>query len=88
MLSNINIIGGGSCFPHFTERLQRELQELDLYGFYSRLKIYSAENEEKVNANWLGGSIMGSMPENDKWMVTKKEYEEQGGMACVERKLL
>lgn len=87
MLSNINIIGGGACFGHFTERLQKELQELDLYGFYSRLKIYSAEAEEKVNANWLGGSIMGSMPDNDKWMVGRREYEEQGA-GCLERKLL
>jgi actin-related protein 4 len=86
MLSNINIIGGGSCFGRFTERLQAELQGLDLYGLYNRLKIYSPENEEKVNANWLGGSILGSMPESEKWVVTKKEYDEQGP-SCLDRKL-
>lgn len=80
-------MGGGSAFPHFVERLQKELNDNDVFGYSNKLKIFTTlDKEEKFCSSWLGASIMASMAGFDKWVISKREYEENGAIQ-IEKKL-
>jgi actin-like protein 6A len=62
LINNIMVVGGNSLLPNFVERLQKELQEIDLFGYQSKIKIYTPPNAgEKSYSSWLGASIIGCM---------------------------
>ena len=47
--------------------------------------IASKDALERKVQSWLGGSILGSMPSFDQFLMKKKEYEEHGPK-LIERK--
>lgn len=87
LIPNIQLIGGGSSFATTPDRLQRELQEADFLGMGSKMKVFTTnERNEKSISSWLGATIMGSMKMFDKFIISKKEYDEHGA-AHVEKRL-
>lgn len=79
LIPNIQLIGGGSSFPTTPDRLQRQLLEADFSGCGSKMKVFTTnEKSERSISSWLGATIMSSMRIFDKWIVSRKEYEENG----------
>jgi actin-related protein len=51
------------------------------------MKVFTTnEKAERSISSWLGATIMSSMRIFDKWIVTRKEYEENG-FVQVEKRL-
>lgn len=51
------------------------------------MKVFTTnEKSEKSISSWLGATIMASMRIFDKWIVSRKEYEENG-IVQVEKRL-
>lgn len=45
----------------------------------SKMKVFTTnERNEKSISSWLGATIMGSMKMFDKFVISKKEYDEHG----------
>lgn len=87
LIPNIQLIGGGSSFSTTPDRLQRELQEADFLGMGSKMKVFTTnEKSERSISSWLGATIMGSMKMFDKFIISRKEYDEHGA-AHVEKRL-
>jgi actin-related protein len=50
------------------------------------MKVFTTnEREERGISSWLGATIMASMRIFDKWIVSKKEYEEHGAIQIEKR---
>jgi actin-related protein len=87
LIPNIQLIGGGSSFATTPERLQKELMETDFLGMGSKMKVFTTnEKSERSISSWLGATIMGSMKMFDKFIISRKEYEDHGA-AHVEKRL-
>lgn len=86
LLSNIFVTGGNSCHTNFPERLQAELISSDHWGVGQKIKVFSrAENHERQNCSWLGGSVLASMSTFNQLVMSREEYEEHGAL-LIERK--
>ena len=72
LLSNIVIAGGNTMSIGFPERLQQEIQQLNVE---SNVKVIAPH--ERKYSTWIGGSIITSWLNND-GIVTKEEYDETG----------
>lgn len=87
LIPNIQLIGGGSSFASTPDRLQKELLDADFLGMGSKMKVFTTnEKSERSISSWLGATIMGSMKMFDKFIISRKEYEEHGA-AHVEKRL-
>jgi len=89
MYENIVLSGGSTTFPGFGERLKKDL--VDLYKEKILKNNPNANVEKFVNrvnvetpvdrkySVFVGGSVLANiMKDNDKFWVTKREYEELG----------
>lgn len=74
--SNVVLIGGSSVYDGMTERLANELAPLTAQSLPVKV-IPAGKPSHRKNAAWLGGSILGSLPENDLKM-SKEEFLEHG----------
>ena len=78
MLANIMCIGGTTCLPGFTERLQTELTSLSP----AACRVTVRSPEDPIRSTWLGGARMAAGPKGKMRLknvcVTKQEYEEHG----------
>ncbi|KAI5441220.1 actin-related protein 6 isoform X1 [Lathyrus oleraceus] len=81
LYESIILTGGSTLFPHFAERLEKELRPLvpDDYD----VKITT--QEDPLLGVWRGGSLLASSPDFDSMCVTKAEYEELGSARCRKR---
>lgn len=87
LVPNIQLVGGGSSFSTTPDRLQRELLQADFNGYGSKMKVFTTNQKaERSISSWLGATIMSSMRIFDKWIVSRKEYEENG-FVHVEKRL-
>ena len=86
LISNIAVVGGNSLLSNSTERLFKELVDMNMFGMSGKLKPLIGNNSiERQHSSWLGGSIMASMPTFEQIMMTKEEYDEHGAI-LIERK--
>lgn len=68
--------------------------DYDAFGYANRLRVSTTQDREEKFvrcafiqcSSWLGASIMASMSIFDKYIITKKEYDEHGAIQ-VEKKL-
>ncbi|ERN14358.1 actin-related protein 6 [Amborella trichopoda] len=81
LYESIILTGGSTLFPHFVERLERELRPLVPDDF--RLKI--THQEDPILGVWRGGSLLASSPDFEAMCVTKHDYEELGSTRCRRR---
>ncbi|XP_051132267.1 actin-related protein 6 [Andrographis paniculata] len=81
LYESIILTGGSTLFPHFAQRLERELRPLvpDEY----QVKLTS--QEDPILGIWRGGSLLASSPDFEAMCVTKAEYEEMGSARCRKR---
>jgi actin-related protein 6 len=75
LYSNVLLMGGTARCPGFCERIRTELRTLvpDEYELNVQLA------DDPVTAAWAGGSLLGSSSAYRLQMVTRQQYEEQGG---------
>lgn len=83
LLNNIILTGGGSCFENAGVRLERELASM--LPAAMKIKIMAAQNAERQNSAWLGGSILASLGSFHEMWISKSEYSEHG-TSLVHRK--
>jgi actin-related protein 2 len=89
MYENIVLSGGSTAFPGFGERLKKDL--IDLYKERILKSDPNANVEKFVNrvnvetpadrkySVFVGGSVLANiMKDNDKFWVTRQEYEKLG----------
>lgn len=82
--NNILLTGGSTLIPGFPERLQKELQELKP----SILSLNVVAPTEREYYTWIGGSILGSLKNMEKWWITNEEYKKVGAHIahrCIEQ---
>jgi len=89
LFGNIVLCGGSSTFENFEDRLTKELTKLAPQ--HSKIKVSSPQ--DRKFSSWMGGCIVGSLPNLISMSVTKKEYQEAeekskgGGALLVSQKL-
>ena len=81
LYESIILTGGSTLFPHFAERLEKELRPLVPDDY--RVKITT--QEDPVLGVWRGGSLLATSPDFEAMCVTKAEYEELGSARCRKR---
>lgn len=80
LLSNIVISSGTTLIKGFEERLQKELTSL-----FDGREITINANPKRLNAVWIGGSIVGSLALFSQMVVTREEFKEVGSSALMRR---
>ncbi|XP_058764133.1 actin-related protein 6-like isoform X1 [Vicia villosa] len=81
LYESIILTGGSTLFPHFAERLEKELRPL----FPDDYNVKITTQEDPLLGVWRGGSLLASSPDFDSMCVTKAEYEEHGSARCRKR---
>jgi actin-related protein len=82
MYQHVIFVGGGAMFNGFTDRLFREISQQVKY----EVKMPKYTDSRKY-ANWIGGSILGSLSTFGGIWIKKREYEEYG-TSVVRRRIL
>ena len=77
------VVGGSTLFPGFGDRLLNDVRRLAPKD----TKIRITAPPERLNATWIGGSILASLATFKTMWIRKDEYEEYGA-SVVERKAL
>lgn len=80
--NNIILSGGNTMWPGFSERLIQDIRLMSA----SRTKVISPP--ERKYSVWIGGSILASLSTFEQLVVTKGDYEENGGHRIVNRRFL
>ncbi|KAJ5068631.1 actin [Anaeramoeba ignava] len=81
LYGNIILSGGSTMFPGFVERIEKEVTQLAP----PNTKINTIADSFRLDAVWIGGSILASISTfQNKW-ITKEEYKESG-VSIVHRK--
>ncbi|KAL7061638.1 hypothetical protein AAHC03_01051 [Spirometra sp. Aus1] len=79
--ANCIITGGNAEFPGFEERLQSELRTSAPTDI--PVNVYKPENPQSFA--WQGGALLASQPDLSRFLVTRKDYEENGHPYCEAR---
>lgn len=74
LYANIVLSGGSTMFPGFADRMQKGITALAP----RTTKIEIAAPPERKYLAWIGGSILGSLPNFDNVLISKQEYHEAG----------
>ncbi|GKT34525.1 Actin [Aduncisulcus paluster] len=80
MWSSVILSGGTTLLPRFNERMDTELSELS-----NGKKVSIVANENRLILNWMGGSLVASLPTFRDLFVSKEEYEEIGPSICLKK---
>lgn len=75
LVNNVFATGGPTKLSGFIDRLTRELREIR--PFETSFKINTAENVSLDG--WYGARNFGASSNLSEYLITRKEYEEQGG---------
>lgn len=81
LYESIILTGGSTLFPHFAERLEKELRPLVPDDYHVKITT----QEDPILGVWRGGSLLASSTDFEKMCATKAEYEEQGSARCSRR---
>ena len=80
---NLVLCGAGSRFLGLDTRLNKELTAMTPSAY--RVKVLSGKKGERMNAAWIGGSILTSLGSFQQLWLSKAEYEEYGSTLAVQR---
>ncbi len=83
LCANVVVCGGGTCFKGFDERLAKELSFIAPSSV--KCKVATGNAVERVNASWIGGSILSSLGSFQQLWLSKMEYEEFGATLGAQR---
>lgn len=75
MYKNLVLAGGNCLFSGIEDRIKKDLSKLkpDV-----RVDWYKETGKRRLNATWIGGSILASLTDFDSKWITKAEYDEFG----------
>merc|ERR1712142_137420 len=75
MYKNLVLAGGNCLFPGIEDRIKKDLSKLkpDV-----QVDWYKETGKRRLNATWIGGSILASLTDFDSKWITKAEYDEFG----------
>lgn len=78
LLSNIVLSGGSTLFPGFKERLQHDILALaaEHHQNLGPSSVHIAAPENRQYLAWIGGSVLGSLPNFLDQCLTDKQYFE------------
>ena len=80
LFKSIVLSGGSSLIPGFTSRLRQELTTTSIGG------IGIDDTPTRQFSAFIGGCVMAQTTVSDNgWWIDKKEYEERGSSACIQR---
>lgn len=74
LYSSIVLSGGSTLFPGFVERLSKEIATL----LPKNVKLAIRSPPERRYATWKGGSVLASLSNFNRLLISKQEYEEVG----------
>ncbi len=74
LLSNIVLEGGSTLFGGFTQRLQREVQNLVPRG----MPVNMLAAEDRAHLTWKGASVLANLSTFDQVSVSQREYQMYG----------
>lgn len=80
LLNNVLISSGTTLFKGFEQRLEKELNAL-----FEGKTINLVAKPKRLNAVWVGGSIVGSLALFSQMVVTKEEFREVGVTSLMRR---
>jgi actin-related protein len=83
LLSSIVSCGGLSRLTGFDSRLEKEVRDITPSSL--RVKVNSGKGQARINASWIGGSILGSLGSFQQMWLSKTEYDEYGVTLGVQR---
>ncbi|KAK6170053.1 hypothetical protein SNE40_018539 [Patella caerulea] len=72
LYDSIVLAGGSTKFKGFGSRLNKEMSVL------AGKKIEVTDQANRQYASWIGGSLLGSLPEFSSYYITRADYEETG----------
>ncbi|MBY9016708.1 MAG: hypothetical protein KGD68_13525 [Candidatus Lokiarchaeota archaeon] len=74
MCGNIILSGGSSNFPGIKERLLNEISK----HVPESVEVNIIAPPGRELSTWIGGSIIGSLPNFSEIVMTKEQYKERG----------
>jgi actin-related protein len=84
LYSTIMLVGGNTMWKGFASKLKSELQKLERRSLFCHPNnVRVVPDPERMNAVWIGGSIVASLSAYGSLFVTKQEYEEIGSLRIV-----
>jgi actin-related protein len=83
LLANICLVGGGSLIDGVSARLTHELTEL--LPTHLKAKINIQLPDERLNAAWIGGSILSICGSFQQMWISKQEWDEYGDTLFAHR---
>jgi actin-related protein len=84
LYSTIMLVGGNTMWKGFASKLKSELQEIERRALLCHpYDVRVVPDPERMNAVWIGGSIVASLSAYGSLFVTKQEYEEIGSLRIV-----
>lgn len=86
LYKHIVLCGGGTMFPGFSDRMEREIKQLYCERVFkgdtsklSNFQIRIEEHEQPQHSVFVGGAVLaGIMKDMEGFWMTRQEYEEKG----------
>ncbi len=79
LYGNIVLSGGNTLFPGFAERMQKEMESLQIQSkLPPRIRVIASDSSERKYSVWKGGSLMSSLSTFSNLWISKAEYDEAG----------
>jgi len=83
LLGNTCLVGGGALIDGLQQRLQ--LQSSATFPAHMKCKVQMQLPEERLNAAWIGGSILGICGSFQQMWISKQEWLEYGDTLFTHR---
>jgi len=83
LLANTCLVGGGSLIDGMSPRMTHELGEL--LPPHLKCKVQSQLPDERLNAAWIGGSILSICGSFQQMWISRQEWEEHGDALLAHR---
>ena len=81
------VTGGTTVMPGLLSRLESDLNKCAVkLGVNNILQVYS--DSHRQFAAWIGASILSSFSTFGQFIVTKQQYEENGGASLILKKAI
>lgn len=74
LYGNITLSGGSTLFPYFEKRLHKEVTQFAPTG--TRVNVIATP--ERMQAAWIGGSVLSKMTTFGSMVILREDYEEYG----------
>ena len=81
MYANVVLSGGNMCFRGIEQRVHHALSRR--YPGY--VNVVETGETSRQHLTWLGGSLLGALPQFLDFCISQKEYEENGARVVLRK---